>query len=224
VALVQFFSERREDPMRAKSSISSICGILLTAGFLVSGVSAPARAQGYVGVAAGVYFPEDDDQDNTEVYGLRGGYRFRPNLGFEGSLSKVDLGDTIQFEDETGPGFDFDLQLDLYNLDLSLQWFPRGGNFVVFGGPGISQLRAKVEATFFGMTISESSNSDIFTAHAGLAYDWRINDRFFIRPEARVRRYFDDDIDEADLEEGFGISYKETDYEASLIFGWRFGS
>lgn len=207
--------------MHAKPA--SVCGILLLAGVAFGSVSAPVRAQGYFGVVAGIYLPEDDDQDNTEVYGLRGGYRFRPNFGFEGSLSKVDLADTIPSEVPPIPELDFDLQLDLYNLDLSLQWFPRGGNFLVFGGPGIARLDAKVEVTFFGMRFSDSSNSDIFTAHAGVAYDWQINDRFFLRPEARVRRYFDDDINEADIEEGFAVSYKETDYEASVIFGWRFG-
>src|SRR5262245_57920066 len=139
--------------MRARSdSVRFFCQVLLLAIGLVNSAT-PARAQGYFGVAAGVYLPEDDDQDNTEVYGLRGGYRFRPDFAFEGSLSKVDLADTLSLDEGPAlPGFDFDLQLDLYNLDLSLQWFPRGGNFVVFGGPGVSQLRTKVEASFFGET------------------------------------------------------------------------
>ena len=69
---------------------------------------------------------------------------------------------------------------------------------------------------------SESDSSNIFTAHLGLAYQWQIGDRFFVRPEARVRRYFDD---EASLSEddSLAVSYKATDYEASLILGWRFG-
>ena len=37
--------------------------------------------------------------------------------------------------------------------------------------------------------------------------------------EARVRRYFDDEIDE---EDSFAIAYESTDYEAGVTFGWRF--
>lgn len=199
-------------------------GMLWIAGLGLEGAAAPAQAQGgYFGVYGGLYQPDDDDGDldRTEVYGVRAGYRFQNNFGIEGSLSRVDLADSIPSEED--PFFsDFDLQLDLYNLDLSLQWFPQGGNFVVFGGPGVSRLDAEVSVTVFGERFSESDTSNILTAHFGLGYDWQVNDRFFIRPEARVRRYFDDEIDESDVEEGLAVSYKATDYEAGVTFGWRF--
>jgi hypothetical protein len=206
-------------------SVHSVSSILLLASVALAGIGAPAGAQGYLGAAAGAYLPGDKDQDRTEVYGLRGGYRFRPSLGLEASLSKVDLASTIPPEDQPPiPLFHFDLQLDLYNLDLSLQWLPRDGHLVIFGGPGVAQLRAKSEVTFLGMTFSDSTNSNIFTAHAGAAYTWQVHDRFFIRPEARVRRYFDKDINQTGFQEGLAVSYKQTDYEANVIFGWRFGS
>ena len=198
-------------------------GALLIAGLVLSGGS--AQAQGSFGISAGIYQPDDDELDRTEVYGLRGGYRFRPNLGFEAALSKVDLADALSLDSGvSGPdfGFDFDFKVDLYNLDLSLQWFPGGGDFLVFGGPGVARLDTRIRGSAFGQTFSESDTSNILTAHLGLAYQWQIGDGFFVRPEARVRRYFDDD-DSLSEDDSLAVSYEATDYEASLIFGWRFG-
>lgn len=204
----------------------SVCAILLFAGAVLGG--APVGAQGYVGVSAGLYQPEDAEQDVTQDFDVRVGYRIRPALGFEWSLSRVSLADTVPFQDDpTIPGIDFDeisLQLDLYNLDLSLQWFPGKGNFVVFGGPGISLLDSELTVTFLGGTGTDPDNTTLVTAHAGLAYVWRIKDRFFIRPEARVRHYFGTEVNEPDRVEAFYYSYKATDYEAGLTFGWRFGT
>ena len=199
-------------------------GVLLVAGLVFSGSSAPAGAKSSFGLSGGFYLPEDNDLDETEVFGIRGGYRFRPDFGVEATLSRVDLADTIPPDDEPPlPGFDLDFQVDLYNLDLSLQWFPRGGNFLVFGGPGVARIESEIDVFFFGARFSETDSSNIFTAHAGLAYQWQITDRFFIRPEARVRRYFDDEPSLSEVED-FEVSYEATDYEASVVFGWRLGS
>lgn len=201
--------------------------ILLIACVALGSVSAPVLAQGYVGVSAGFYQPEDEGQDQTEVFYVRGGYRIRPAFGLEWSLSRVSLTDTVPFQDDPSiPGFDFDtlnLGLDLTNLDLTFQWFPRGGNFVIFGGPGVAQLSAELDATFLGVGFVESDTTNIFTGHAGVAYEWQLKNGFFIRPEARVRRYFGSDVDEPDPVEGFFYDYKAIDYEAGLTFGWRFG-
>jgi len=78
--------------------------------------------------------------------------------------------------------------------------------------------------TFLGETLRDSDTEDVLTAHAGLGYQWQITDQFFIRPEARVRRYFGDESDLGDDEEILDVAYEATDYEASLVFGWRFGS
>jgi hypothetical protein len=200
-------------------------GMLLVTGVILGGAVAPVRAQGSFGVSAGLYQPDDDDLDRTEVYGLRGGYRFRPNFGFEASVSRANL-----LDGEAPRGrrpiqlFKVDLQADLYNLDLSLQWLPRGG-FVVFGGPGVARLDTELRATLLGHTISESETSNILTAHLGVAYDWWLSDRFFLRPEARVLRYFDDEDTQARgaYDTTLAVSYKATDYEASVVFGWRLG-
>jgi hypothetical protein len=202
--------------------------IVLSVGLALCAVAAPARAQGYFGASAGLYEPADKEQERTEVYDLRAGYRIRPRLGFEWSLSRLHLKDTVPFkENPTIPGIDFDslnLKLALYNFDISVQWFPTDGGFVVFGGPGVAQIDADLVVTFFGETFSVTDRTNIFTLHAGAAYVWKAGDHFFIRPEARVRRYFGYDVTEPDRIEGFYYSYKATDYQAGVTVGWRFGS
>ncbi len=202
-----------------------ILGALLIAGPFLG--SATAEAQGSFGISGGIYQPEEEDDadlDTTEVIGIHGGYRFRPTLGFEASLSQLDLADTLSLEDDPIPSFDVDFEIDVTNLDLSLQWFPGGGNFVVFGGPGFSRIDAEVRVIFLGERFTDSDTEDVLTAHLGLGYEWPVTERFFIRPEARVRRYFDDEEENLDDEEILDVTYEATDYQASLVFGWRFGS
>lgn len=205
---------------------TGVLGILLMVGLMLGGAPAPAGAQGSFGVTGGIYLPEDDELDNTEILGIRGGYRFAPQLGIEASLSRVELIDGFPENDEPSiPELEINLQADLYNLDLSLQWFPRGGNLLVFAGPGLARIDVKAEFRFLSTTIRDSVSSEIFTAHAGLAYDWRISERFFIRPEARVRRYFDDEPSRSEEQGTFlSIFYDATDYEAAVTFGWRIGA
>ncbi len=199
---------------------ASLIGILLIMGLMLGGAS--AQAQWHFGVTGGIYEPDEADTGRTEFYGIRGGYRFsyNPRLGLEGSLTWLDLADTVDLEDD--PFFsEFGFELDVTNFDLSLQWFPRGGRFAVFGGPGLARFDAEVSATIFGERVSESGSSTSLTTHVGAEYVWEIGDRFFIRPEARVRRYFYDDFNDSG-DEGLDVSYKSTDYEAGVTFGWRF--
>jgi hypothetical protein len=202
--------------------------VLLSASLELCAFSALAEAQGHFGLSAGLYEPEDREQQRTEVYDVRGGYRVRPQIGFEWSLSRLHLTDTVPFQGSpTIPGIDFDslkLKLALNTLDLSLQWFPKGGSFIVFGGPGVAQLDADLVVTFFGETFTVSDRTNILTAHAGIAYMWKIDNHFFVMPEARVRHYFGYLVTEPDRLEGFEYSYKATDYQAGLTVGWRFGS
>jgi Outer membrane protein beta-barrel domain len=201
--------------------------VLLLAGAAFASVSAPAHAQVYLGVASGLYQPEAGDQPRTEDFGLRGGYRLRPSFGFEWNLSRVELADTVPFQDNpTVPGVDFDkvkLQLELYNLDLSVQWFPRAGNVVIFGGPGVSMLDSKLIVTFLGATGEDPDNTNILTGHAGVAYLWQTKGHFFIRPEFRARHYFGYEVTKRDRIQGFYYSYEGTDYETGVTFGWRLG-
>ncbi|HYU34146.1 MAG TPA: outer membrane beta-barrel protein [Thermoanaerobaculia bacterium] len=202
--------------------------VLLLASFGLYGVSAPAVAQGYFGISAGLYEPDDKGQEQTQVYDLRGGYRIDPRLGFEWSLSRLHLSDTVPFQgNPTIPGIDFDslnLKLELYTLDLSAQWFPIGDRLIVFGGPGVAQLDSDLVVTFFGKTFTTPDRTNIFTVHAGVAYVWNVNNHFFIRPEARARHYFGDEVTAPDRVQGFYYSYKATNYQAGLTVGWRYGS
>jgi Outer membrane protein beta-barrel domain len=195
----------------------TIVGIFLVVGVGLGIVSSPAEAQGFLGGSAGVYHPENGDRGYIGTFGLRGGYRFNPYFGLEGNLSRVNLDETFSSD---FPFLDIS-QLELGhldNLDLSLQWFPNGGNFLLFGGIGGSRLDSTFRDSFFGQTFTLSTTSYIFTAHAGLAYEWQIGDRFVLRPEARVRHYYGQDP--RTLTPG---AYRATDYEAGLTFGWRFG-
>ncbi|HYH45604.1 MAG TPA: outer membrane beta-barrel protein, partial [Thermoanaerobaculia bacterium] len=199
-------------------------GILLVAAVALGCASAPASAQFYFGVSAGMYQPEGQGKSGTDIFDVRGGYRVRPQVGFEWSFSRVTLEETV---DPAILPFDFDLfnvSADLTNLDLSVQWFPRNGNFVVFGGPGIAMIDSRINVVFIGMPFTDSDITNIFTAHAGLGYAWQLGNGFFILPEVRARRYFGAEVTEPSAVEGFRFSYQATDFGAGLTVGWRFGS
>jgi len=202
-----------------------LVGVVAVSGLLLH--PAAAAAQGSIGLSAGLYMPEESDADRTEVFGLRGGYRVAPNWALELSVSEVDIGDTIPDNDSEIPLpilFDFEFDAALTNVDLSVQWSPGAGGFTVFGGPGLARLDVDVTARIFGQTFTESESADILTAHAGLAYEWQLGRGFYLRPEARVRRYFDDEIeDDGSFDDELDVSYRATDYEANLVLGWRFG-
>lgn len=196
---------------------SLLFGVIAAVVVLAAG---PAWAQGHAGVFGGIYEPED--ADSTEIFGLRGGYRFHPNFGFEASLGRVDLADAIPDDDGGFPLFvSADLQIDLDVLDLSFQWFPTGGGLVVFGGPGWSRIDFDLEVDVFDTVFRFSDSEDMLTAHAGVGYEWDLGERFYVRPEGRVRHFFGDDLDES---EDSSISYQSTDWEATVTFGFRFGA
>jgi len=202
-------------------------GILLTASVVLGSSSAPAWGQGYFGLSASLYQPEGRDQDLTQAFDLRTGYRIRPAFGFEWNLNRIALDDTVPFQDDPSiPGIDFEkvkLRVDLYNLDLSLQWFPKGGNFVIFGGPGVALVDAKLDVTFLGGQGTDPDNTITLTANAGAAWVRPIGKRFFLRPEVRLRHYFGYEADKRDRVEAFYYSYEATDYQAGVTFGWKFG-
>lgn len=213
---------RREGSVHAKLIL--VRWTLLVAGVAFASVSAPASAQFHLGVSAGLYQPEDQGKSGEQVFDVRGGYRIRPTVGFEWSFSRLTLEESV---DPASLPFDFDLlalSADLSNFDLSVQWFPRQGNFVVFGGPGIAMIDARLDVVFIGVPFQASDVTNIFTVHAGLGYAWRLQGGFFVQPGARVRRYFGADLSEPSAIEGFRFSYRATDFDAGLTFGWRFGS
>jgi hypothetical protein len=205
--------------------------VLLVVAFLVI-AAAPARAQEkqagqkHVGLSVGLYQPQEEDTDPTPVFGVRAGYRFHPEFGVEAALSGADLGATLPDADTSGdPIVDFQFDFYALNLDLSLQWFPQyswSRNVIVFGGGGMSRLEADISGTIFDIPFTDKDVSNVFTVHAGVAYDWRFGDHLFLRPELRYRYLVDDD--EFDGNDSFTVIYDASGPEANFILGWRLGS
>ncbi|MFL6289711.1 MAG: outer membrane beta-barrel protein [Thermoanaerobaculia bacterium] len=186
---------------------------------------APARAETWFGVAGGAFDPaEDETVDNAQVFGVRAGHLLSPSFALEAALSRSDLSDTLPENDEPDfPTLDFKFELQILHLDLSAQWYPwtRERGFLVFGGGGMSRLEARFTSSLFGESFSDTSTRNIFTAHAGVAYEWDLGKSLFVRPEARYRYLFSDDkVDQGD---NLTVIYDASGPEASLVLGWRLG-
>lgn len=185
-----------------------------------------AQAQAHLGLLAGGYQPDEDDEseaDITLLYGLEGGWRFNSRFGLSASVSRVDLAEAFGFDDFGDLPFSPDIALDLTNLDLSFEWYPAGGNFVILGGPGLSRLEFDIDG--FGPVdepFSFSETEELLSVHLGLGYQWNLTDRLSLRPEARARRIFDDEEDNFDDE--VEIFYDATDLEARVTLSYRFGA
>lgn len=177
----------------------------------------------YFALSAGIYQPQEADTDPTALLGIRYGYRFHPQFGFEAALSGADLADTLPNAEESGdPIVDLNFDFFVLNLDISLQWFPKyrwGRNVIIFGGAGMSRTEADISGTVFDVPFTDKDTSNIFTMHGGIAYDWRFGDHLFLRPELRYREFFDDD--EFDAGDNFTVIYNASGPEANVILGWR---
>jgi hypothetical protein len=199
-------------------------GSLLIVALALGMESAPAWAQTYFGVSGGIYEPaEESAEGNAQVYGIRAGHRLNSSFGVEAALSRSDLTDTLPKNDVPDfPSLDFKFELQLFNLDVSAQWYPRETGFVVFGGGGMSRLEARFTSSIFGESFSDTSARNIFTAHAGVGYEWGLGEHLFVRPEARYRYFFSDDkVDQGD---NLTVIYDNSGPEASLVLGWRLGA
>lgn len=151
-----------------------------------------ALAQDHTGgtfeIVVGGYFPQDDALDNEPIYGLRGGYRYSSKWAFEGSA--------VRYSTQPVPAIDLDLTL----VDASVKWYPTGGAFLVFAGPGWAFAEAKL-AGFLSVT------DDSFTAHLGLGAEIPLSRRLYLRTDGRAR-WFE--------------TSRDIDLEGSLALGFRF--
>ncbi len=188
----------------------------------------PAQAQGRFGLLVGGYQPEEEDEadaDITPVYGLEYGHRFNSRFGVSASLSRIDLADSFGLDDSGDLPFSPEIDVELTNLDLSLEWYPTGGRFVILGGPGLSRL--DFDANFFGPAdepISVGETEDLLSFHLGVGYQWNLGEHWSLRPEVRARRIFDNEP-EADLADGdVDIFYESTDVEARVTLAYRLGT
>ena len=163
------------------------------------GTSAPAVAgQAHLEVYGGYYVPGQSELDDDLVFGLRFGGRPAEKFGWQVAGGVFDLNGE---QDRPAAGTIGDANAFL--IDASFQWFPGGGNFALFGGPGFSSVDIDLEGT------TQDASDDTFTLHIGASYLWQIGESFYIRPDVRFRD-FQGDI------------YDKTDTEASLAFGWNF--
>jgi Outer membrane protein beta-barrel domain len=178
--------------------------------------AAPARAQWHFGVSGGIYQAQQEEADSTEFLGIRAGYRINSDFRLEAALNGVDIAAT--FPEAELPPEPLEFESELYNLDLSLHWFP-WHDLVVIGGLGYSRLEASISGTFLEEDFSDSDLSTLFTAHAGVGYEWTLGDHLFVRPELRYRFFFDDDLIDGD--DGFTLIFDASGYEAGLVLGWQ---
>jgi hypothetical protein len=166
---------------------------------LAIGTSAPAAAgQPNFELFGGYYYSNQDGIDNDYTYGLRFGGRVTEMWGWQVSGSVFDL------NNDGNRAFDgFAGSAKAYLVDSSLQWFPGGGNFAVFGGIGFASVDIDLEGTTDDLT------DDALTFNFGVSYLFQVTEAFYIRPDLRMRDYS-------------GDNYDSLDTEASVGFGWNF--
>lgn len=183
----------------------------------------PAWGETEIGVFKGLYEPEGED--TVDVWGVSGEYRLNRNLGFGASLSSIDLPDQVSscprgtfcIADEAIALVVTPVEVDAYALDLSASWRPRGGDAVLFAGPGVAMYDYTAQGGFEPPGFE--SREEIFTFHAGVGYEWNTGGRFSVRPELRGRHYFAESV-----ERGFILEQSSsTDLQLSVSLGWRFG-
>jgi hypothetical protein len=165
--------------------------------------AAPAQAANWdFELFAGYYLPEELDEDLT--YGLRFGQRGDGNWGWQVGASWFDVADSQGFSGKK-------VDADVFHVDLSFAYYPGDGNFSVFFGPGFASGNVDVPG------VTTDFSDDVFSAHAGLAYEFAAGESFYVKPDFRARWY--------ELE-GFGPDggkQNQITYEASIALGWRFG-
>ena len=177
--------------------------LCVLAALALFGVASPKAAQAWdFELIAGYFLPEELDEDLT--YGLGFGSRINESFGWNARYMWFDVADSQGFGGQT-------VDADLANIDLSFMWYPTGGGFSVFAGPGWTTADIDVPGT------ATDLSDDVFTINAGVAYEAMITETFYIKPDFRLRWY--------ELE-GFGPDggkQSQLNYEATVALGWRFG-
>lgn len=169
--------------------------------FVLTATLAPAEAQNtyrFFEVYGGYYDPGFDELDNDITLGLRYGRRFNDSFGWEIGAGFFDLNG-----DANRPLAGTVGDADAFLGDLSAIWFVAGSNFGLLGGVGFASVNVDLEGT------TEDESDDAFTYHFGAFYQWDIGDKFFLKPEVRVRKFE-------------GDTYEKSDTEYDLGVGWRF--
>lgn len=187
-----------------RSKWSLLAGALLLLVLATPALAGNTSLEGQFG-----YYDPDSVNKNSQVYGLAVGYDVSPRFGMLLSGGVIDL------EDDYLGVNDADLQLGLGLLDLSFVWYPTGGSFYIFGGPGYATVKLEIDIPGSNNDIDESETS--FTVNGGLGYRWIVNDHFFVRPELKARWF-----DGQDFKATQAKSYEGLDVQYTLGLGWRF--
>ena len=169
----------------------------------VVGLAAPQPARAFdFELVAGYFLPEELDEDLT--YGLGFGDRMNDNFGWAVRGTWFDVADSQGFG---GANVD----ADAFNVDLSFVWYPTGGGFGVFAGPGWTTVNIDLP------TVTTDLSDDVFSVNAGISYEAMLTQSMYLKPDFRLRWY--------ELE-GFGPDggkQSQLNYEATIALGWRFG-
>lgn len=136
------------------------------------------------------------------TFGVRAGRRQTANWGWEASLGFFDVDDASeQLENTAG------VDISLWLLDLSLMYYPGGGNFSIYGGLGAAGTDLKIDRN--GTRVFDESNTEL-SGNLGLGYAFNVGQSAFIRLDGKLR-FFETDYYEA-----------KPDSEFTAALGWNF--
>ena len=143
------------------------------------------------------------------VFGLAGGYRVSDKFGVGASLSWIDGDNTLGAPWEGSP-----LEVDLFFIDLSFAYFPGGGSFYIYGGPGFADIEAR--ATVQSVTIPEQPSVAIdlegsestASVHVGIGKRFNFGEKAFVRIQTKARMIDSDLYDDINIESTLGIGFK----------------
>lgn len=135
------------------------------------------------------------------TFGARGGKRVDKNWGWEISLGFFDVDDAAErLEGRTG------IDMSMLFLDLSLMWYPGGGNFFIYGGPGGARVDLEIEDG--GRQVFDDDSTE-WSGNLGLGYAFEIGRSTFLRVDGKFRFYESD-------------QYEGPDSEFTIALGWDF--
>lgn len=135
------------------------------------------------------------------TFGVRAGRRQTDNWGWELSLGKFDVDDAAErLERRAG------IDISLWLLDLSLKYYPGGGAFFFYGGPGAAIVDLKIDSN--GVRVVDDSKTEV-SGNLGLGYLFNVGESAFFRLDGKIRFF------EADFYKG------DPDAEMTAAIGWN---
>ncbi len=135
------------------------------------------------------------------TFGGRVGRRQAENWGWEFSVGKFDVDDAAErLERKAG------VDISLWLLDLSLKYYPGGGAFFFYGGPGAAIVDLKIDSN--SVRVIDDSKTEL-SGNLGLGYLFNVGESAFVRLDGKLR-FFEADFYKA-----------EPDSEVTVAIGWN---